>query len=135
MYTSFTIENFRCFEQLTVEPLARVNLICGENNTGKTALGVERFLSMTLAFQAAGNGIVLIDEVENALHHSAMQGVWENLSRLSQRFNVQVFATTHSYECMVAARDAFASAEQQDLHIHRLDRRDGGVTATGSVCL
>ena len=38
MYTSFSIENFRCFEDLTVEPLARVNLICGENNTGKTAL-------------------------------------------------------------------------------------------------
>ena len=38
MYTSFTIENFRCFEKLTIEPLARVNLICGENNTGKTAL-------------------------------------------------------------------------------------------------
>ena len=38
MYTSFTIENFRLFEKLTVEPLARVNLIAGENNVGKTAL-------------------------------------------------------------------------------------------------
>ena len=38
MYTSFTIKNFRCFEQLTIEPLARINLIAGKNNTGKTAL-------------------------------------------------------------------------------------------------
>ena len=38
MYTSFTIENFRCFEHLTIEPLARINLIAGKNNTGKTAL-------------------------------------------------------------------------------------------------
>ena len=38
MYTSFSIKNFRCFENMTIEPLARVNLICGENNTGKTAL-------------------------------------------------------------------------------------------------
>ena len=38
MYTSFTIENFRCFENLTVGPLARVNLIAGQNNVGKTAL-------------------------------------------------------------------------------------------------
>lgn len=38
MYTSFTIENFRLFDQLTVEPLARVNLIAGQNNAGKTAL-------------------------------------------------------------------------------------------------
>lgn len=38
MYTSFAIENFRCFEDLTVQPLARVNLIAGQNNVGKTAL-------------------------------------------------------------------------------------------------
>lgn len=92
--------------------------------------GVGRLLSMALSFQNASNGMILIDEVENGLHHSALQGVWENLNRLSQRFNVQVFATTHSYECMMAARDAFAAAEQPDLHIHRLDRRNGGVVAT-----
>ena len=90
--------------------------------------GVGRLLSMSLAFQEASNGTILIDEVENGLHHSALQGVWENLNRLSQRFNVQVFATTHSYECMVAARDAFAAAEQQDLHIHRLQRQNDGIT-------
>ena len=92
--------------------------------------GVGRLLSMSLAFQEASNGTILIDEVENGLHHSALQGVWENLNRLSQRFGVQVFATTHSYECMVAARDAFAAAEQQDLHIHRLDRRNEEIVAT-----
>ena len=38
MYRSFSIENFRLFDRLTVEPLARVNLIAGQNNSGKTAL-------------------------------------------------------------------------------------------------
>ena len=38
MYTSFSIENFKLFDQLTVAPLARVNLIGGKNNAGKTAL-------------------------------------------------------------------------------------------------
>ena len=38
MYKSFTIKNYRCFDDITVEPLARVNLIAGENNVGKTAL-------------------------------------------------------------------------------------------------
>ena len=92
--------------------------------------GIGRLLSMALAFQNASNGMILIDEIENGLHHSALQGVWENLNRLSQRFNVQLFATTHSYECMVAARDAFKSMEQEDLHIHRLNRREGGVDST-----
>ena len=38
MYTSFTIENFRLFDDITIEPLSRVNLIGGKNNVGKTAL-------------------------------------------------------------------------------------------------
>ena len=38
MYMSFRAENYRCFEDLTVEPLERVNLVAGKNNVGKTAL-------------------------------------------------------------------------------------------------
>jgi hypothetical protein len=38
MYTSFTIQNFRCFERLELSDLARVNLIAGKNNAGKTSL-------------------------------------------------------------------------------------------------
>ena len=38
MFTSFTVKNFRCFRDLTIAPLGRVNLIAGKNNTGKTAL-------------------------------------------------------------------------------------------------
>ncbi|MBC6424774.1 MAG: AAA family ATPase [Hormoscilla sp. SP12CHS1] len=38
MLRSFTIKNFRCFQQLTVTPLERVNLIGGKNNLGKTSL-------------------------------------------------------------------------------------------------
>lgn len=34
MYTRFEILNFRGFEHLTIEPLARVNLIAGKNNVG-----------------------------------------------------------------------------------------------------
>src|SRR6266851_1867745 len=38
MFRSFTVKNFRCFRDLTIEPLERVNLIAGKNNVGKTAL-------------------------------------------------------------------------------------------------
>ena len=38
MYKSFEIENFRCFRHLRMDDLARVNLIVGKNNVGKTAL-------------------------------------------------------------------------------------------------
>ncbi|HLA44590.1 MAG TPA: AAA family ATPase, partial [Aggregatilineales bacterium] len=38
MYTSFRVQNFRCFADLQMNDLARINLIAGKNNTGKTSL-------------------------------------------------------------------------------------------------
>ncbi len=38
MYKSFRVKNFRCFKDLRINDLGRVNLIAGKNNTGKTAL-------------------------------------------------------------------------------------------------
>ena len=94
--------------------------------------GVCRFLSMTLAFYEARRGMILIDEMENGLHHSALKGVWKNLYDLSQRFNVQVFVTTHSRECLVAARDAFVDDEETKAKVlyHRLGWRDNQIVAT-----
>lgn len=92
--------------------------------------GVGRFLSMALAFHQARDGVILIDEVENGLHYSVLQDVWKNLDLLSREFNVQVFATTHSYECMVAARDAFKDATDTNFSIHRLELQDKQIKAT-----
>lgn len=38
MYKTFHVKNFRCFKDLQINDLGRVNLIAGKNNTGKTAL-------------------------------------------------------------------------------------------------
>jgi predicted ATP-dependent endonuclease of OLD family len=38
MFTSFSVSRFRGFKQLELSDLARVNLLVGGNNTGKTAL-------------------------------------------------------------------------------------------------
>lgn len=46
MYRRFRMQNFRCFRDLTVEPLERVNLVAGQNNVGKTALLEALFLHL-----------------------------------------------------------------------------------------
>jgi AAA15 family ATPase/GTPase len=38
MLKYFALKNFRCFSSLRLDSLARVNLIAGKNNVGKTAL-------------------------------------------------------------------------------------------------
>ncbi len=48
MFQSFTFKNFRCFRDFKLDSLARVNLIAGQNNVGKTAL----LEAIFLAFEA-----------------------------------------------------------------------------------
>ena len=79
-----------------------------------TGDGTKRLLALALSFLRLRNGIMLIDEVENGLHHSALVDVWKNLEWLSREFNVQVFATMHSYECVKAAHAAFKLNECGD---------------------
>ena len=85
--------------------------------------GVKRLLALSLAFPSVQDGAIFIDEIENGLHHKTLVEVWKNLGWLAQEFNVQVFATTHSYECIRAAHNAFKLHEVADeLSYVRLQR-------------
>lgn len=58
--------------------------------------GINRVLTIILALLNCENGILLIDEFENGLHHSVQSQLWKIIFELSAELNVQVFATTHS---------------------------------------
>ena len=65
---------------------------------------------------------MLIDEIENGLHHSILeQGFTREEKRHGKRI-VRLFATTHSYECIQAAQRAFADNGEDDLTLIRLER-------------
>lgn len=84
--------------------------------------GIVRLLNIILAIAHYSNGIVLIDEIENGLHHSVMVNVWQAIAQAARQSNVQLFATTHSWECIQAAHVAFMESEKYDFRLHRLDR-------------
>ena len=52
MYSSFRVQNFRGFKDLRLDDLARVNLIAGKNNTGKSAL-LEAIFTYTGEYDAS----------------------------------------------------------------------------------
>lgn len=64
--------------------------------------GAVRILGLILALVNATNGILLVDEIDTGLHHSVQLKMWDFLFRLAQKLNVQVFATTHSQDCLQA---------------------------------
>jgi predicted ATPase len=84
--------------------------------------GVTRLTLILLALANSKNGIALIDEVENSLHHSVMHKAWSSIARFADTHNCQVFATTHSRECISAALRVFKE-EDVDFRVHRLERR------------
>ncbi|OGG55388.1 MAG: hypothetical protein A3F84_04490 [Candidatus Handelsmanbacteria bacterium RIFCSPLOWO2_12_FULL_64_10] len=84
--------------------------------------GLVRLLSIVLAIANAPRGTILVDEIENGLHHSVMVKVWEAIANIARRSGAQVFATTHSWECICAAHQAFEASEMYDFRLHRLDR-------------
>ena len=91
--------------------------------------GLGYVLSWQLAILSVENGTVLIDEFENGLHYTALVDVWKAVGAAARQSNVQVFATTHSWECVVAAQNAFAESGDDDFRLHRLERRDGDIVA------
>jgi hypothetical protein len=91
--------------------------------------GVNRITSLVLAIANAPDGVVLVDQIENGLHYTALKDVWKAIGEAAREFNTQVFATTHSWECITAAHQAFSESEY-DFRYHRLDRmKDGGIKA------
>jgi predicted ATPase len=62
--------------------------------------GMTRLLHIILALVNARNGILLIDEFENGLHWTVQPNVWDIVFQLSEKLNVQIFATTHSRDCV-----------------------------------
>ncbi len=86
--------------------------------------GMRRVISIIAAIASARRGSVLIDEIENGLHYSIMKDVWTAIAKAARQADVQVFATTHSWECIVAANESFSKSDSFDLAMHRLDRRD-----------
>lgn len=62
--------------------------------------GMIRVLQLILKLFQAENGILLIDEFENGLHYSVQRRIWDIVFELAKKLKIQVFATTHSWDCI-----------------------------------
>ena len=91
--------------------------------------GLNRILGLVLSIGEVRGGLLLIDEIENGLHHSVQEEVFSTLLDLAKAFDVQIFATTHSDECIRAAHRVLKEHGQQELAFYRLERVNGEAEA------
>lgn len=92
--------------------------------------GFNRLLDIYSELVAAEAKVLLIDEIENGLHHSVLETVWSGLFAAARELDVQIFATTHSWECVLAADRAGCQFDPGELNLIRLDRVQDDVRAT-----
>ncbi len=85
--------------------------------------GTRRALGIALTLQSVRGGLLLIDELETAIHRDALVRFFQWLTDAADHFNVQVIATTHSLEAI----DAILSVsldDPNDLVAFKLPDRD-----------
>lgn len=67
---------------------------------GSLGDGMLRVLQLVLKVFSAKGGFMLIDEFENGLHYAVQEKVWDLVFELAKQLDIQVFATTHSWDCI-----------------------------------
>ena len=91
---------------------------------------MQRMLGIILALVNAKDGMLLIDEIENGIHYSIQQELWQLIFQLAHRLNVQVFATTHSWDCIEGFQKAAQEDVQEEGMVIRLSLKGEEVIAT-----
>ena len=84
--------------------------------------GATRAFAVALALASSTDGFLLIDEVENGIHHSILPEFWKMVLQTAQRNNVQVLATTHSGECAYHFGVAAHKLEDVEGILYRIQR-------------
>ena len=92
--------------------------------------GMQRTLGIALALVNARNGILLIDEFENGIHYTVQPDLWQLIFQVARRLNVQVFATTHSWDCIEGFQKAAQADNQNEGMLIRLEYKKGEVAVT-----
>lgn len=92
--------------------------------------GMYRILALAMSLVTSENGVLLVDEIETGLHYEAQTDMWRLILETAKELNVQVFATTHSWDCIAAYQEALSQVEDQSIgKLFRLDSKYGKLRA------
>lgn len=91
--------------------------------------GAFRLFSVALALANSRNGFLLIDEAENGIYHSIQKDFWAMILKVAYENNVQVLATTHSWDCVEGFAEAADADEEVEGRLVRIDRDEFGLHA------
>ncbi|MCA9709598.1 MAG: AAA family ATPase, partial [Myxococcales bacterium] len=71
---------------------------------GSFGEGVAWLFALALGAAATPSRLLLVDDIDAELHHRVMAHMWAMVIETARRRDLQVFATTHSIDCITALR-------------------------------
>ncbi|MDC0933537.1 AAA family ATPase [Arcobacteraceae bacterium] len=86
--------------------------------------GLKHYISIICSLYACENGYLFIDEIDNGIHYTQLDRLWEIILTISKEQNVQVFATTHSKECIDAYVRVSKKIEDEEICFIELGKND-----------
>ncbi len=84
--------------------------------------GMIRIFQIAIQLISAQNGFLLIDEFENGLHYSVQEKIWTLLFEMAEKLDIQVFATTHSWDCIESFTKVALIHEEVDAILFHMGR-------------
>jgi len=97
---------------------------------GSMGEGMRRILTLVMAAVTVENGFLLVDEIETGLYYETQTDMWRLILETAQQLNVQVFATTHSWDCISAFQEALGQLEDTSVaKLFRLSRKGENIRA------
>jgi predicted ATPase len=91
---------------------------------GSMGDGMWRMMAMAIAIAHCKGGVLLVDEIDTGLHYTVMANMWRLIFGAAKELDVQVFATTHSSDCIKSLAElCYAETDvSENVTLQRIER-------------
>ncbi|MGO9863156.1 MAG: AAA family ATPase [Terriglobales bacterium] len=116
-------------EMVAGEPVLHVD-VGGLNELipiGGLSGGIDKFLDVIVSIIMNRGGVILIDEIESGFYYKNTPQLLGSIVTLCDKYDVQLFASTHSYEFLQMLSTSMTGAQRgaKDFCLIRLEKEKG----------
>jgi len=93
--------------------------------------GLKRYVAIISALLVSQDSCLFLDEIENGIHYTQLDRLWQIILTLAEELNCQVFATTHSKECLESFYKVSKKMAYKNVSYAKLTRlKNGQISAS-----
>jgi len=93
--------------------------------------GINRYIAILCAIWASKDGVLFIDEIENGIHYSNYDKLWELVLKVSEEARCQLFISTHSLECIKSYLKTAKKLQDKNITYTKMTKLDDGSIIAG----